>query len=94
MKTAFFQSEVLEEIKRHLQSGDLPLKRLAKIAGAALALSDTRPDQLENGAILPFLQDHPDCRVRLTKTIEQEDETAREAAVQEIRMLIVKKRRQ
>lgn len=48
MTKAQFQQNVLEEIKRELERGDVPLERMRELAAAALDIGQKYPDEIPN----------------------------------------------
>lgn len=68
-----FQKSVLEEIKRELERGDVPLAKMRELAAAALDVGQKYPDEIPNDEARRVIEHFADIARETAKEIKKEE---------------------
>lgn len=88
MKREFFAREIVDQVKTKLKDGDVSIDRMRAIAHATQDLVRRHGREVPNEAILEYLGMHPEVEGKLVLTMEDEDQEARDATIEQIRELL------
>lgn len=80
-----FQKNVLAEIKRELEKGDVPMDRMRELAAAALDLGEKYPSEIPNEEALKIVGEFRDVTKDTTTEIKEAKHEEEQGKIDEIR---------
>ncbi len=80
-----FQKNVLSEIKRELEKGDVPLDRMRELAGAALDLGQKYPSEIPDEEALEIVRRFSEIAAATANEIKAEMKEGDDSKIDEIR---------
>ncbi|HTM68024.1 MAG TPA: hypothetical protein VL426_01890 [Candidatus Binatia bacterium] len=81
-----FQKSVLEEIKRELERGDVPLSKMRELAAAALDIGQKYPDEIPNEEAERLVEHFAEIARETAKEVNKESKREEdEGKIDEIR---------
>ena len=80
-----FQKNVLHEIKRELEKGDVPLERMRELAGAALDLGQKYPAEIPDAEALEIVHRFAEIASTTAAEIKNEMQEDDASKIDEIR---------
>ncbi len=80
-----FQKDVLQEIKRELEKGNVPLDRMRELAAAALDLGQKYPKEIPDAEALEIVHRFSEIAASTAAELKEEMKEADETKIDEIR---------
>lgn len=80
-----FQKNVLQEIKRELEKGGVPLERMRELAASALDLGQKYPKEIPDAEALEMVRRFSEIATTTAAEIKEEMKEADESKIDEIR---------
>lgn len=80
-----FQKSVLEEIKRELERGDVPMERMRELAAGALDLGAKHPEEIPNEAAAELLRRFSEIARETSRELKDEMHEQDQGRIDEIR---------
>lgn len=80
-----FQKNVLAEIKRELEKGNVPLERMRELAGAALDLGQKYPSEIPDDEALEIVHRYAEIASSTAAEIKEEMKEEDKSKAEEIR---------
>lgn len=80
-----FQKNVLSEIKRELEKGDVPMERMRELAAAALELGEKYPSEIPNEEAMKIVSEFRDVASETAEELKEVRHEEDQGKIDEIR---------